>query len=215
MKRNGSVRGLITVLAFFFFLSWGVLPIYAAKSNAKHAKKTTRKSSVKKKTAKKSPSKKSNSKGVYYIAPVEENLRVAPSGQKIGSISQGMPVTVNRVQGNWAYVTVKAWIWKASLSKTKPKWTSELLVKDVDGVFKKKQFIIKGILLNQTKVSFAKVVLQGELFKGKKRVAHKTLTLFSKKKLLVAGKRAPFSIVFKRTTGFDSYSVRILSALEK
>jgi hypothetical protein len=209
MKRNRVVRGLAIGLALFFLVSLSASPVSAAKKSSKK-KKTTQRTSEKKKAAKKS-----TPKGVYYITPVEENLRVAPSGQKIGSISRGMPVTVNKVQGNWAYVTIKAWVWRPSLSKTKPKQIFELLVKDVDGSFGKNKFIIKGVLLNQTKIPFAKVVLQGELFKGKKRVAYKTLTLFSKKKPLWAGKRAPFSFAFKRTTGFDSYSVRILSALEK
>ena len=168
-----------------------------------------------KSSAKKTTKKKQSSKTVYYVTPPEENLRGRPGGQRIGSLSRATPVTVTRTKGNWAYVTIKAWIWKPSLSKAKPKTTAELLVKNVDGVFKKDRFVIKGVLDNQTKIAFGKVILQGELFKGKKRVAHKSLTLFSKKKPLQAGRKASFSITFKRTKGFDSYSVRILSAAEK
>ena len=204
-------------LALVFLASAGPLTATASGKETKN-KKTTHKSTKKKTSKKKTGSKKASKKQqptVYYITPPEENLRGAPSGQRIGSLTRGTPVKVTKVKGNWAYVTVKAWIWKPSLSKTKPKTTSELLVKDVDGIFKGKTFVIKGALVNQTKVDFGKVVLQGELFKGKKRVAHKSLSLFSKKKPLKAGRTASFSISFKRTKGFDSYSVRILTATEK
>ena len=197
--------------AFFKFLVLGLtivaLAVFVASPVTATKKKSSKKSSARKK--------KSSSPAVYYVTPPEENLRVGPNGQRVGSLTRGTPVKVIKTKGNWAYVTVRAWIWKPSLSKTRPKIISELLVKDVDGVFKKNQFVIKGILVNQTKIAFGKVVLQGELFKGKKRVAHKSLSLFSVKKPLKAGKAAPFSIAFKRTKGFDSYSVRILSAREK
>ena len=208
MRHNGILKGLIIGLTLAFLASAGSFPAYAGSKNSK-SKKTAHKSTGKKKSSKK------QTPAVYYVTPPEENLRGAPSGQRIGSLAQGTPVKVTKTKGSWAYVTVKAWIWKPSLSKTRPKMTGELLVKNVDGVFKGKTFIIKGSLINQTKVVFGKVVLQGELFKGKKRVAHKSLTLFSKKKPLAAGKTAPFSISFKRTKGFDSYSVRILTATEK
>ncbi len=159
--------------------------------------------------------KKKGHSGTYYIAPVEENLRKTPSGKRLGSLVRGTAVTVNKTKGNWAYVTIKAWIWRPSLAKSKPKQTTELLVGDVEGLFTKSRFVIKGKLNNQTRVAFGKVVLQGELFKGKKRVAYKTISLFSRKKSLGAGKTYTFSISFKRLKGFDSYSVRILSASEK
>jgi len=154
-------------------------------------------------------------KGIYYIVPPEENLRKAPSGKRIGSLTRGATVKVNKIHGNWAYVTVKAWIWRRSLSRSRPRRIRELFVRDIKGIFKKKVFVIRGALSNDTNVAFSKVVLRGELFRGKKRVAYKTITLFSKRKPLGAGKDYTFSIPFKRTKGFDRYSVRILSATEK
>lgn len=204
MRQKTFLRTLLAGLTIITLIVSTFSPTLAGK---KRVKKSSKKSSASKKKA--------SSPTVFYVTPPEENLRVAPNGQRVGSLTRGTPVTVTKTKGNWAYVTVKAWIWKPSLSKTKPKMTSELLVKDVDGVFKKNQFVIKGILVNQTKIAFGKVVIQGELFKGKKRVAHKSLRLFSVKKPLAAGKTASFSITFKRTKGFDSYSVRILSASEK
>ena len=211
-------------LAFIF---GGSAPGIASKKEVSHKhathakKKTSHKNSTHKKTAHKKASYKKSSKpkkrqtGTYYVKPVEENLRVAPSGKRVGTLVRGAPVTVDKVKGSWAQVTIRAWIWRPSLTKTKPKMSSELLIEDVAGTFEKKGFVIKGTLDNQTKVSFAKVVLQGELFKGKKRVAHKTLTLFTKKKPLPAGKSYSFRIFFKRQTGFDGYGVHILSASQK
>ncbi len=204
MKQKKFLRTLLAGLTIVMLAVFVSSPTLAGK---KSVKKSSKKSSARKK--------KGSSSTVYYVTPPEENIRVAPNGQRIGGLVRGTPVRVTKTKGNWAYVTVKAWIWKPSLSKTRPKQTSELLVQDVDGVFKKNKFVIKGMLVNQTKIAFGKVVIQGELFKGKKRVAHKSLTLFSVKKPLAAGKTAPFSITFKRTKGFDSYSVRILSASEK
>ena len=204
MRQKKFLRTLLAGLTIVMLAVFVSSPTLAGKKNVK---KSSKKSSASKK--------KGSSPTVYYVTPPEENIRVAPNGQRIGGLVRGTPVTVTKTKGNWAYVTVKAWIWKPSLSKTKPKQTSELLVQDVEGVFKKNKFVIKGMLVNQTKIAFGKVVIQGELFRGKKRVAHKSLTLFSVKKPLAAGKTAPFSITFKRTKGFDSYSVRILSASEK
>ncbi len=198
MKSSIFLKTLLATVVVSAIIAGAACPGQAGK---KKTKKTTKKSH--------------SGTAIYYITPPEENLRGRPGGQRIGSLTRGTPVTVTKTKGNWAYVTVKAWVWKPSLSKFRPKLSSELLVKNVDGVFKKNQFIIKGVLVNQTKAAFGKVVLQGELFKGKKRIAHKSLTLFSKKKPLPAGKKASFSIVFKRTRGFDSYSVRILKAVEK
>ncbi len=198
-----GIKGFVLFVCIAAFLAAGGGATQAAKKTTRAKKKTVQKKSSKKKT------------GRYYVKPLEENLRRTPSGEKIGTVAQGTSVKVEKIQGNWAYVTVKGWIWRPSLSKSKPKQTEELLVGDVKGVFKKKQFIIKGRINNRTKADFSKIVLQGELFKGKKRVAHKTLTLFSSKKPLRAGKGYGFSIVFKRTRGFDSYSVRILSADRK
>lgn len=211
-------------LAFIF---WGSAPGIASKKETSHKhvthakKKTSHKKSSHKKSTHKEASHKKSSKskkgqaGTYYVKPIEENLRVAPSGKRVGTLVQGAPVTVDKVRGSWAHVTVRAWIWRPSLTKTKPKMSSELLIEDVAGAFEKKGFVIKGTLDNQTKVSFAKVVLQGELFKGKKRVAHKTLTLFSRKKPLPAGRSYSFKIFFKRQKGFDGYGVHILSASQK
>lgn len=195
MKKSLSVVALTMIFAIAVSLS----PVYAKK-----------KLSGKVKT-----SKKKGILGTYYITPVEENLRKTPSGKRLGSLVQGTAVTVNKTKGNWAYVTVNAWIWRPSLARSKPKQTRELLVGNVEGLFAKNRFIIKGKLNNQTKVAFDKVVLQGELFRGRKRVAYKTISLFSRKKPLGAGKTYTFSISFKRLKGFDSYSVRILSASEK
>jgi len=204
MRQKTFLRTLLAGLTIVMLAVFVSSPTLAGK---KSVKKSSKKSSAGKK--------KGSSPTVYYVTPPEENIRVAPNGQRIGGLVRGTPVTVTKTKGNWAYVTVKAWIWKPSLSKTKPKQTSELLVQDVEGVFKKNKFVIKGMLVNQTKIAFGKVVIQGELFRGKKRVAHKSLTLFSVKKPRAAGKTVPFSITFKRTKGFDSYSVRILSASEK
>ena len=133
----------------------------------------------------------------------------------IGTLKRGVAVTVSSTKGKWAYVTIKGWMWKSSLSTAKAKQARDLIPENVDGIFKKKQFIIKGNLNNRTKAAFDKVVLQGELFKGKKRVAFKTMTLFSKRKPLASGKSYSFSIPFKRIRGFNSYSVRILKAHTK
>ena len=191
-------------------------PVWAKKDVAgtshKHVTHTRKKSSHKKTSHKKRTASKKDTHGVYYIKPPEENLRRSPSGQKLGLLSQGAPVTVKKIKGNWALVTVRAWIWKPSLTKTKPKTGTGLQVGKVRGSFKGHGFVIQAMLENQTKAVFSKVVLQGELFSGKRRVAYKTLSLFSSKKPLRPGRRFPFSISFKRTRGFDAYSVRIVSA---
>ncbi len=215
----------------FLLVAWGMMflgglagfPAWAKEESTKttthkHKSHTSRKSSHHKKTSHKkaSPSKKTaakkSSNGIYYVTPIEENLRLSPNGRKVGILSRGAKVRVRERKGKWALVTVKAWIWQPSLSKTPPKVKSELLVEKVEGVFAKHGFVIRGRLDNQTKALFNRVVLQGELFKGKKRVAYKTLKLFSAKKPLRPGHTFSFSIAFKRTTGFDRYSVRILSA---
>ena len=207
MRRN---RFLLILLVGYFAVAWlgspGTFPAYAKKKTTHKSKKTSskRKASSKRKTNSKSKK--------YYVKPTEENLRVKPGGAKIGTLEQGAAVTVNSTKGKWAYVTIRGWIWRPSLSTVKPKQASDLVPENVDGVFQKKRFIIKGILNNRTQARFDKIILQGELFKRKKRVAFKTQTLFSKKKPLAAGKSYSFSIPFKRIRGFDSYSVRILKA---
>lgn len=184
-------------------------PLYAGKKSSQRSKKTRKGI-----TAKKRSPKRNASRGVYYIVPFEENLRLTPGGKKIGTLMRGKSVTVTETRGNWSYVTVKAWIWRPSLLRSKPKHAGELIIGDVEGSFEKKRFLIRGRLNNLTEASFARVVLQGELFRGKKRVAYKTVTLFSRKKPLNAGKTFAFSIPFNRIKGFDRYSVRILTASE-
>ena len=196
-------------LAVMWMGSAGVFPAYARKKTSHKSKKSQ---SSKKATARKKTKKTAKR---YYVKPVEENLRGKPKGAKIGTLEQGTAVTVNSTKGKWAYVTIRGWVWKSSLSTTRTRRTRDLIPENVDGIFKKKRFIIKGNLNNRTKAAFDRVVLQGELFKGKKRVAFKTVTLFSKKKPLSAGKSASFSISFKRIRGFNSYSVRILKAHTK
>ncbi len=179
-----------------------------AKSHHSHVKTSSKKKARKKEE-------KGGTSGTYYVKPLEENLRIAPSGDRIGSLVQGATVTVDRMRGNWAHVTIRAWIWRPSLSKTRPKKGTGLLIGDVAGSFGKDRFVIKGTLNNQTQAAFKKVVIQAELFKGNRRVAYKTIHLFSSKKPLGAGKSFPFKISFKRLKGFDRYGVRILSALER
>jgi len=210
MRKN---RFLLILLVGCFAVAWmgshGTFPAYAKKKTAHKSKKVSskRKTSSKKKTGRKSKR--------YYVKPAEENIRVNPKGAKIGTLEQGAAVTVNSTKGKWAYVTIRGWIWRPSLSTVKPKRTNDLVPENVDGIFQKKRFIIKGTLNNRTKAQFNQIILQGELFKGKKRVAFKTVTLFSGKKPLSAGKSYSFSIPFKRVKGFDSYSVRILKARTK
>jgi len=215
MKKIKFSKGWTGILALMAMIILFSSPSYAANKSSKKSKKTVKITPSKRKTTKKKSSGQHPSKGIYYVAPPEENLRKAPSGKRIGSLTRGVTVTVNKTRGNWAYVTVKAWIWRPSLSRSRPRQIGELLVEGVKGTFKKKIFVIRGTLSNDTNVAFGKVVLQGELFKGKKRVAYKTVALFSKKKPLGANKTYTFSISFKRTKGFDRYSVRILSATEK
>jgi len=200
---------------------WAKKETHTSKKTSYHHKTSHKKPSHKKTSHKKNSQKASHSKkagtkksshGLYYVTPDEENLRSTPNGRKIGILFRGAAVKVQERKGKWALVTVKAWIWQPSLSKTPPKVKSELLVEEVEGAFVKHGFVIRGKLDNQSKALFHKVVLQGELFKGKKRVAYKTLKLFSARKPLQPGHTFSFSIPFKRTTGFDSYSVRILSA---
>jgi len=215
VKKTKFSKGSTGIMALMAMIILFSSPSYAANKSSKKPKKTVKITQSKRKTTKKKSSGQHPSKGIYYVAPPEENLRKAPSGKRIGSLTRGVTVTVNKTHGNWAYVTVKAWIWRRSLSRSRPRQIGELLVRDVKGTFKKKIFVIRSTLSNDTNVAFSKVALQGELFRGKKRVAYKTVTLFSNKKPLGAGKNYTFSISFKRTKGFDRYSVRILSATEK
>ncbi len=201
----------ILFLAFMFILTaTPSITIAKTRSNQKRQVRThnTHKKSSKEKSLRlKKPL-------YYYVAPLEENLRKTPSGKKIGSLERGTAVKVKKIRGKWALVTIKAWIWLPSLSKTKPKAAMELLISDIKGSFGKHRFVIKGKLSNQTRVAFKRVVLLGELFKGKKRVAHKKLILFSKEKPLQPGNVYPFYISFKKLKGYDSYGVRILTASE-
>ena len=57
--------------------------------------------------------------GIKYAKPLKENIRVSPNGAKIGDIASGSEVKVLNTEGNWAKVSITAWIWKGSLTDDK------------------------------------------------------------------------------------------------
>ncbi len=64
-----------------------------------------------------------NAQGIssrMYIKVPEENLRLAPSGKKIGSLLEGTEMTILQEQDNWVRVQITGWIWKESLTNVRP-----------------------------------------------------------------------------------------------
>ncbi|NIA30365.1 MAG: hypothetical protein GWP06_10705 [Actinobacteria bacterium] len=55
-----------------------------------------------------------------YVKVPEENLRMAPNGKKIGTVLEGTKATVLVAKDNWVKVQVTGWIWKPSLTSSKP-----------------------------------------------------------------------------------------------
>jgi len=55
-----------------------------------------------------------------YVKIPEENLRMAPNGKKIGTVLEGTKATVLVEKDNWVKVQVTGWIWKPSLTSSKP-----------------------------------------------------------------------------------------------
>ncbi len=56
-----------------------------------------------------------------YVKVPEENLRAAPNGKKIGTLLEGAETTLLVEKDNWVKVQITAWIWKPSLTTTRPK----------------------------------------------------------------------------------------------
>ena len=54
--------------------------------------------------------------GVQYIKVKNENLRDAPSGQKMGELTGGTEVEVLEKRPNWVKVQITGWIWESSLT---------------------------------------------------------------------------------------------------
>ena len=55
-----------------------------------------------------------------YVKAVEENLRSAPNGKKVGALLEGTEATILVERDKWVKVQVTGWIWKESLSNIKP-----------------------------------------------------------------------------------------------
>jgi hypothetical protein len=60
-----------------------------------------------------------NSK-VIYVTVSEENLRLSPNGQKIGTILHGVKLEQLEQEGKWTKVRIEGWIWTPSVSEEKP-----------------------------------------------------------------------------------------------
>lgn len=54
-----------------------------------------------------------------YVKAMEENLRSAPGGKKIGALLEGTELIYLEEKDNWVKVALTGWIWKASLSELK------------------------------------------------------------------------------------------------
>jgi len=54
--------------------------------------------------------------GIKYVKPLKENIRLSPNGDKVGDVKSGTEVKVLSTEGNWAKVSITAWIWKGSLT---------------------------------------------------------------------------------------------------
>ncbi len=54
--------------------------------------------------------------GMMYVKVKTENIRKAPSGEKIGELVAGTPVEVLERRPNWVKVQLTAWIWEKSLT---------------------------------------------------------------------------------------------------
>jgi foldase protein PrsA len=59
------------------------------------------------------------SRSIYVKVP-EENLRSAPNGKKLGALSEGTEMSILVEKGDWVKVQITGWIWKASLTASKP-----------------------------------------------------------------------------------------------
>ena len=49
------------------------------------------------------------------IVREEENIRVRPNGDILGKVRPGTVLAVNRAEGKWLHVTLRGWVWTASL----------------------------------------------------------------------------------------------------
>jgi parvulin-like peptidyl-prolyl isomerase len=56
----------------------------------------------------------------FYVKVPEENLRSAPNGKKIGALLEGAATTILVEKDSWVKVQVTGWIWKPSLTTTRP-----------------------------------------------------------------------------------------------
>ena len=54
--------------------------------------------------------------GKVYIKPKAENIRILPSGAKIGELIGGTKVDVLERRADWAKVQLTGWIWEKSLT---------------------------------------------------------------------------------------------------
>ena len=61
-----------------------------------------------------------------WINVDSENLRIAPKGQKIGSLLKGTELTVLAEKEKWVKVQLTGWIWKESLSLKRPPRPGEI-----------------------------------------------------------------------------------------
>jgi len=51
---------------------------------------------------------------MLYLKADQENLRDAPKGNILGTLTQGTPMSIVEIEGNWVRVLVEGWIWEAS-----------------------------------------------------------------------------------------------------
>jgi len=56
---------------------------------------------------------------IIYVKADQENLRIAPNGDRIGSLAKGASMVVLQDKGKWVKVAVTGWIWKESTTLTR------------------------------------------------------------------------------------------------
>ncbi|MBN1999889.1 peptidylprolyl isomerase [candidate division KSB1 bacterium] len=55
-----------------------------------------------------------------YVNVPEENLRAAPNGRKIGTLTKGTETVVLSENDKWVKVQITGWIWKESMTTIRP-----------------------------------------------------------------------------------------------
>jgi len=60
-----------------------------------------------------------------YVNVPEENLRNAPNGRKLGTVTEGTDMMVLYEKDNWVKVQITGWIWKPSLTTIKKSSTAD------------------------------------------------------------------------------------------